>query len=63
MEPLAIKLRPKKIEDIIGQQHLIGKNQILLGDALLYEEDIYIIKKDSNKKENIFERIKKWFND
>ena len=41
----------------------IGKNQILLGDALLYEEDIYIIKKDSNKKENIFERIKKWFND
>jgi putative ATPase len=29
MEPLAIKLRPKKIEDVIGQQHLIGKNQIL----------------------------------
>ena len=29
MEPLAIKLRPKKIEDIVGQQHLIGKNQIL----------------------------------
>ena len=29
MEPLAIQLRPKKIEDIIGQQHLIWKNQIL----------------------------------
>ena len=29
MEPLAIQLRPKKIEDIIGQQHLIGKNEIL----------------------------------
>lgn len=29
MEPLAIQLRPKKIEDVIGQQHLIGKNQIL----------------------------------
>ena len=29
MEPLAIKLRPKKIEDVIGQQHLIGKNQVL----------------------------------
>ena len=29
MEPLAFKMRPKKIEDIIGQQHLIGKNQIL----------------------------------
>ena len=29
MEPLAIQLRHKKIEDIIGQQHLIGKNQIL----------------------------------
>ena len=29
MEPLAIQMRPKKIEDVIGQQHLIGKNQIL----------------------------------
>ena len=29
MEPLAIQMRPKKIEDIIGQQHLIGKNEIL----------------------------------
>ena len=29
MEPLAIQLRPKKISEIIGQQHLVGKNQIL----------------------------------
>ena len=29
MEPLAIQLRPKKIEDIIGQKHLVGKNEIL----------------------------------
>lgn len=29
MEPLALKMRPKKIEDIIGQQHLVGKNEIL----------------------------------
>ena len=29
MKPLAIQLRPKKITDVIGQQHLIGKNQIL----------------------------------
>ena len=29
MEPLAIQMRPKKIEDIIGQKHLIGKNEIL----------------------------------
>ncbi len=29
MEPLAIKLRPKKLEDVIGQTHLIGKNKIL----------------------------------
>lgn len=28
-EPLAFKLRPKKINDIIGQQHLIGKNKII----------------------------------
>ncbi len=29
MEPLAIKLRPKKLDDIIGQTHLIGKNKVL----------------------------------
>ena len=29
MEPLAIKLRPKKIKDIVGQTHLIGKDKIL----------------------------------
>lgn len=28
-EPLAFKLRPKKINDIIGQQHLIEKNKII----------------------------------
>ena len=26
MEPLAYRLRPKKIEDIVGQNHLIGPN-------------------------------------
>lgn len=29
MEPLAILMRPKKIDDIIGQKHLVGKNEIL----------------------------------
>ena len=29
MEPLAIKLRPKKLDDIIGQSHLIGENKII----------------------------------
>lgn len=28
-EPLAVRLRPKTLDDIIGQQHLIGPNQIL----------------------------------
>jgi len=28
-EPLAIKLRPTNINDVIGQQHLVGKNQII----------------------------------
>ena len=41
----------------------IGKNKILLGDTLLYEEDIYIIKNNKKNKKNIFERIKMWFND
>ena len=29
MEPLAIKLRPKKLSDVIGQTHLIGKDKII----------------------------------
>ncbi len=28
-EPLAVKLRPTKIDDIIGQRHLIGENKVL----------------------------------
>lgn len=28
-EPLALKLRPMKIEDIIGQKHLVGENKII----------------------------------
>ena len=28
-EPLAIKLRPTKIDDIIGQEHLVGENKII----------------------------------
>ncbi len=28
-EPLAILLRPKKIKDIVGQDHLVGENKIL----------------------------------
>lgn len=29
MEPLAIKLRPKSLKDIIGQEHLIGKGKVI----------------------------------
>ena len=28
-EPLANALRPKKLSDVIGQEHLIGKDKIL----------------------------------
>lgn len=40
----------------------VGINQIYLGDTLLYEEDIYIIKNNSIKKKSIFTKIKEWFN-
>ena len=29
METLINRLRPKKIDDIIGQHHLIGENKVL----------------------------------
>ena len=28
-EPLAVKLRPKKLDEIIGQHHLVGENKII----------------------------------
>ena len=30
MEPLAYKLRPTKLADIVGQQHLVGKDKIYI---------------------------------
>lgn len=39
----------------------IGKAQILLGDNVIYEEDIYIIKQNKLKKESIIDKIKAWF--
>ena len=41
----------------------VGVNQIYLGDTILYEEDIYIIKNSNIRKKGIFYRIKEWFND
>ena len=29
MKPLAYRMRPKKIEDIVGQQHLVGPGKII----------------------------------
>ena len=29
MEPLAIIMRPKKIKDVIGQEHLIGPDKVI----------------------------------
>ena len=29
MEPLAIKMRPKCLKDVIGQEHLVGKDKVL----------------------------------
>lgn len=28
-EPLAIEMRPKKLEDVVGQKHLVGENKVL----------------------------------
>ena len=29
MQPLAVRLRPTKLEDYIGQKHIIGENAVL----------------------------------
>ena len=32
-EPLAIKMAPKSLKDVIGQKHLIGKDKILSNNS------------------------------
>ena len=31
MQPLADRLRPEAIEDMVGQSHIIGKGKIIFG--------------------------------
>ena len=52
------KIKDYKDGDIVGINQIIYKNEVI------YEENIYI-DKDNKKEEkiNIFERLKKWFND
>ena len=33
MEPLAVKMRPKNLNEVIGQSHLIGQGKILTNIA------------------------------
>lgn len=28
-EPLAFRMRPQKLNEIVGQQHLIGENKVI----------------------------------
>lgn len=49
-------------KDNYNNNDKVGVNKILLGDKLLYEEDIFVIK-EKQKKKNIFDIIREWFND
>ena len=41
---------------------IVGVNQIIYNDEVIYEEDIYILtNKKIDTKENIFTRLRKWF--
>lgn len=41
----------------------VGKVEVLQGNNVVLSEDIYVIKGKKKEKENIFNKIKKWFND
>jgi len=52
------KIKNYKDDDIVGVSQIIYK------DKVIHEENIYIDKEENkNKKEGIFKKIKKWFND
>ena len=46
MELLANKLRPKSLNDIIGQEHLVGKDKIIYN--MVQNQKILMILLDSN---------------
>ena len=35
-KPLALKLAPKCLDEVIGQKHLIGKDKLLLFESRVY---------------------------
>lgn len=51
------KLKKYKNNDVVGV------NQIIYNNEILYEENIYIDMENEIKRESIFTKIKKWFND
>ena len=61
MEPLAIKMRPKCLDEVIGQKHLIGKGKILSNICknvtLIHHSDIFKAEKSklalAKEKKNI----------
>ncbi len=42
---------------------VVGINQIIYNNKIIYEENIYIDKDKKNNKKNFFSKIKKWFSD
>ena len=59
-ENLKLNIILEKNDDFKNDQ-VIGKAQVLLNNQNVYEEDIYIVKKTIAKKENLWNKIKKWF--
>ena len=50
----------EKNEDFKDDQ-VIGKVQVLLNNENMHEEDIYIVRKKSIKKNSLWKKIKSWF--
>ena len=41
-EPLASRMRPKKLEDVVGQQHILAKNKFIINTRTIFSANIII---------------------
>lgn len=60
-DKVSLNIILEKNEDFKDNQ-VIGKAQVLLNNEMIYEEDIYIVRKISVKKQSLWTKIKSWFN-
>ena len=61
-KPLAYRVRPKTLEEFVGQEHILGKDKILYRTIKADRLSSLILWGPTGSRENIFSESNKWDN-